>query len=64
MSLEQFAELQRGERLRDRQGRAWTVTAEPFQQHGLAHVVVRSGDLVRQVNERWADDYALLSQNG
>jgi hypothetical protein len=36
------------------------VTAEPFEQHGLSHMVVRSGDLVRQVNEWGADDYTVL----
>jgi hypothetical protein len=64
MSRERFRELQRGERLRDRRGREWSVTAEPHQRSGLDHVVIRSGDLVRIVNERWADDYQLLPPAG
>jgi len=37
-----------------------TVIAEPFQRNGEGHVVVRSGDLVRQIPERYADDYMLV----
>ncbi len=47
----------RGDQQRDRRGRVWTVTAGPFQEHGLDHVTLRSGDLLRRVNERFADDY-------
>ncbi len=64
MSREEFAELQRGQKLRDRKGWVWTVIAETHQEHGLEYVVVRSGDLVRRVNERRADDYALPSEDG
>jgi hypothetical protein len=39
---EQFAELERGARLRDRRGRVWVVTAAPFQEHGLGQVILRS----------------------
>jgi hypothetical protein len=60
MSREQFVRLPRGQRLQDRRGRVWTVTVEPFQEHGLGQLVIRSGDLVRRVNERFADDYMLL----
>ena len=60
LSHEQFLQLQRGERLSDRRGRVWQVTAAPHQEHGLAHVILRSGDLVRKVNERWADDFMPL----
>jgi hypothetical protein len=60
MSREQFAELVRGWRVRDRQGRVWTITAEHREEHGLAHVIMRSGDLVRRVNERYADEYMLV----
>ena len=59
LSRERFSQLRRHERLRDRRGRVWTVVAEPYRQDGLDHVVIRAGDLVRMVNERWADDYAL-----
>jgi hypothetical protein len=64
MSRDQLAELLRGQRLEDRRGRVWTVTGPPYQRDGLAHVVIRSGDLVRQVPERWADDYHLLDDAG
>jgi hypothetical protein len=37
-----------------------TVAAEPVQEHGLGQVVMRSGDLVRRVNERFTGDYMLL----
>jgi hypothetical protein len=59
MSREQFAQLQRGERLQDHRGRVWFVTAASREQHGQAHVILRSGDLVRRVQEGWADDYML-----
>ena len=60
MSRERFCKLQRGERLRDRRGREWSVTADAHQADGLGHVIIRSGDLVRRVPESWADDYQLL----
>jgi hypothetical protein len=33
----------------------------PHQVGGLDHVVIRSGDLVRRVNERWADEYRVVA---
>jgi len=60
VTREQFRELERGQPLRDRQGRTWTTVAAPREEHGLAHVIIRSGDLVRRVNERYADEYMLL----
>jgi hypothetical protein len=39
----------------------WAVHAEPHQVGGLDHVVIRSGDLVRRVNERWADGFRLVA---
>ena len=62
MGREQFVELQRGQQMRDRKGRVWTITAEPFQQHGLGHVVARSGDLVRRISERFADEYMVVTE--
>jgi len=59
LAREQFNRLCVGDQLRDRQGRSWTVTAEPREEHGLRHLMIRSGDLVRRVNERFADDYML-----
>lgn len=64
MSRAQFRELERGRRLRDRRGRVWTTTSEPREEGGLAHVMIRSGDLVRRVNERYADDYELVEDAG
>jgi hypothetical protein len=60
MSREQFRELRRGDQLRERRGRIWTVHAAPFGPDSLEQVILRSGDLVRNVNERFADDYMLL----
>jgi hypothetical protein len=40
------------------------VHTDPCQQHGVDHVVIGSGDLVRPVDERWADDYELLPTAG
>jgi hypothetical protein len=64
MSREQFRELHRGRRLRDRPGRAWTVHNDPFEEDGLASIVIRSGDLIRRVPERFADDYELVGEEG
>ncbi len=61
MSRDQFRQLRRHDRLRDRGSREWRVTAAPFKMQGYDHIVIRSGDQVRQVNERWADEYELLS---
>ena len=57
MTREQFAELRRGQRLVDRQGRAWLLTADARDEDRLATVYMRSGDLVRRVNEREAGQY-------
>jgi hypothetical protein len=64
MNREQFRELRRGQRLQDRRGRDWTVVAPPFQQNGRDRVVVRSGDLVRQVPEPFADEYMVMPAEG
>jgi hypothetical protein len=60
MSREQFRRLRRGQRLQERRGRIWTVHVPPFGQEGLEQVILRAGDLSRQLNERFADDYMLL----
>ena len=57
MSREEFGELERGQLVQDRRGRVWTITAEPFERNLELHVVVRSGDLVREIPERYADEY-------
>jgi len=59
VSREQFRELERGQRLQDRQGRVWTVRAAPFLQDGEHRVVLQAGDLVLVEKERFADSYAL-----
>ncbi len=41
LSLEEFARLERGQNLRDRNGRGWTVTAPPHMEAGLQNVVIR-----------------------
>ena len=60
MSREEFLGLPIGQVVQDRRGRAWTATAEPFERNLELHIVVRSGDLVRQIAERYADDYMLV----
>jgi hypothetical protein len=42
------------------QQEVWTITAGPHEENGLAHVIMRWGDLVRRMNERFADDYVLV----
>jgi len=64
MTREVFRRLQRGQRLRDRAAREWTVHAAPFHEDGLARIVIRSGDLVSRLDERSADDYEVVSPAG
>ena len=64
MDRERFGALDRGQQLRDRHGRVWTITGPAREEHGLVHVIMRSGDLVRRVNERYADDYMLVEGGG
>jgi hypothetical protein len=63
MTRERFRLLERGEGVWDRQGREWTVTVAARAQEGLCHVTISSGDLVRRVDERWADDYRLAEED-
>jgi hypothetical protein len=64
MTRDEFRQLQRGQRLRDRHGRASVVHAAPFHQDGLDRIVLRSGDLVRRVDDRWADDDEVVAEDG
>jgi hypothetical protein len=59
LSPEQFRQLERDQVLQERRGRLWTVHVAPFEQDGVAHVVLVSGAQVRQVPERFCDDYML-----
>ena len=61
LTREQFAELERGQQLRDRRGRVWRVTTAPFEEDGLDPVILRCGDPAGRVNERFADEYMLLA---
>jgi hypothetical protein len=63
LTRDAFRQLRRGDRLADRGDRVWTVHAEPHQGVGLDHVVIRSGDPARRVNERWADEYRVVAVN-
>ncbi len=45
LSRDEFAELERGDRLQDRRGRVWSVHTDSCRQGGLERVVLRSGDL-------------------
>jgi hypothetical protein len=62
LSRAEFRQLERDQQLRERRGRVWIVHVAPHERDGLAKVVLRSGDLVRHVDERYADDYALLDE--
>ena len=35
----------------------------PFEEDGLARTVIRSGDQVRRIDERWADDYEVVADD-
>ena len=61
LSREQFADLRRGDTIRDRggRGRVWTVTSDAYDQGGEYLVVLRWGNLVRVERQRFADDYRL-----
>lgn len=49
--------------MRERRGTTWTVHVAPHERGGgLARVVLRSSDRVRHVDERFADDYALVER--
>jgi hypothetical protein len=61
LSREQFRELQRGHRLRDRQGRTWTVRAAPYVEAGEYRVVLLAGDHVLVERERYADSYMSIA---
>lgn len=55
--------LRREQRLRERRGATWTVHVAPHQRgDGLARVLLRAGDHVRHVDERFADDSALVEE--
>jgi hypothetical protein len=60
LSRAEFRQLERDQQLQERSGRVWTVHVSAHERDGLVRVVLRSGDLVRQVDERYADDYALV----
>jgi len=63
MNHDQFRQVRRLQRLRDRNGRVWTVYAEPFEDEGVTKMIVRAGDLVRRVPEDSADNYMLLEDD-
>lgn len=42
----------------------WIVQAAPFEVDGLARIVIRSGDLIRRLDERWTDDYGVVEEGG
>jgi hypothetical protein len=59
----EFRELEENQELRERRGRVWTVHVGAHGRgDGLSHVVLRAGDYVRHVDERFADDYALVEE--
>lgn len=60
MDRQQFRQLLPGQLLQERRGPTWTVHAPPYQQDGLAHVVLVAGARVRHVPEHFCDGYMLL----
>jgi hypothetical protein len=49
--------------VQERRGKTWTVHVAPHERgDGLTRVVLRAGDNVRHVDERFADDYALIDE--
>ncbi len=59
MSRVQFVELERGQRLQDRQGQLRTVRPAPYLEAGEYRVVLNAGDQVLIERERYADSYML-----
>jgi ketosteroid isomerase-like protein len=56
-------ELERDRQLRDRRGRVWTVHVASHERgDALTHVVLRAGDHIRHVDERFAEDCALVAE--
>ena len=45
---------------RTRRASKFPANTAPFHEDGLARIVIRSGDLVRRLDERWADDYEVV----
>jgi hypothetical protein len=60
LSTEQFADLRRGQDIRDRQGRIWNVTGDAYPDGREWRAVLRSGDVVRVERQRFADDYSVV----
>ena len=62
LSQEQFADLRRGDVIKDRRGRGrvWRVTSDTYHHGRECLVVLRSGDLVRVERQRYADDYSMV----
>ena len=60
LTRQKFLELERGTPLRDHRGRRWTVHTPAHEREGRWVSILRSSDLVRLVEERFADDYILL----
>ncbi len=53
-------ELERGQRLQDRQGQLWTVRAAPYLEAGEYRVVLNADDQVVIERERYAGSYMLV----
>ena len=62
LTREEFRALQRGDQLRDRHGRGWTLRAAPYldRDTGEYRAVLVAGDVVLIERERFHDSYALL----
>jgi hypothetical protein len=65
MRREQFRAMHRGDQLRDRQGRVWTVRAPAYLDAGAGEyrAVLVAGAEVLVERERFADSYMLLGDD-
>ena len=60
LTQQEWSELQRGDRLRDRAGREWTATSDAYEQGREWRVALRSGDAVRIESHWHADGYEVV----
>lgn len=58
-----FRELTPGRRLRDRQGRTWSIHVGAHVRDGREVVILRSGGFVRLVDIHYADDFMELTED-
>jgi hypothetical protein len=60
VTRDEWAAIERGDQVRDRQGRQWTATADARDTGRDVEVILRSGDLVRRLTQWDADRYEVI----